>query len=29
MGRIVAMGGGGYNLENVAKAWIEVVKALS
>lgn len=29
MGRIVAMGGGGYNLENVSKAWIEVVKALS
>ncbi len=28
-GRIVAMGGGGYNLENVARAWMEVVKALA
>jgi len=27
-GRLVAMGGGGYNPENVAKAWIEVVRAL-
>lgn len=27
-GRIVAMGGGGYNLDNVARAWLEVVKGL-
>ncbi|MEM3538627.1 MAG: acetoin utilization protein AcuC [Nitrososphaerales archaeon] len=27
-GRIIALGGGGYNLDNVAKAWIEVVKGL-
>ena len=26
-GRIVAMGGGGYNLENIAKAWTAVVKS--
>ncbi|MFQ6135136.1 MAG: acetoin utilization protein AcuC [Nitrososphaerales archaeon] len=26
-GRILAMGGGGYNSENTAKAWVEVVKA--
>jgi len=28
-GRIVAMGGGGYNRDNVARAWTEVVKALA
>ncbi|MEM1966280.1 MAG: acetoin utilization protein AcuC [Nitrososphaerota archaeon] len=28
-GRIVAMGGGGYSPENVAKAWMEVVRALA
>ncbi|MEM0482931.1 MAG: acetoin utilization protein AcuC [Nitrososphaerota archaeon] len=28
-GRIVAMGGGGYNPENVAKAWMEVVLSLA
>ncbi|MCP8307331.1 MAG: acetoin utilization protein AcuC [archaeon] len=27
-GRIIALGGGGYNLNNVAKAWLEVVKGL-
>jgi acetoin utilization protein AcuC len=27
-GKIVAMGGGGYNVENVASAWLEVTKAL-
>ncbi|MCP8309209.1 MAG: acetoin utilization protein AcuC [archaeon] len=27
-GRILALGGGGYNPNNVAKAWLEVVKAL-
>lgn len=26
-GRILAMGGGGYDVENVAKAWLEIVKA--
>lgn len=26
-GRILAMGGGGYNPENTAKAWVEVVEA--
>ncbi len=28
-GRLVAMGGGGYSPENVARAWMEVVKALA
>lgn len=28
-GRIVAMGGGGYNPSNVARAWMEVVRSLS
>lgn len=28
-GRILALGGGGYNISNVAKAWLEVVKALA
>lgn len=27
-GRIIALGGGGYNNENVAKAWISVLEAL-
>jgi acetoin utilization protein AcuC len=27
-GKIVAMGGGGYNLDNVARAWLEIVKGL-
>jgi acetoin utilization protein AcuC len=27
-GRIIALGGGGYNPNNVAKAWLEVVKGL-
>jgi len=27
-GRLLAMGGGGYNHENIAKAWTSVVKAL-
>lgn len=27
-GKIVAMGGGGYNIDNVAMAWMEVTKAL-
>lgn len=27
-GRILAMGGGGYNRENLAQAWTEVVKAM-
>jgi len=27
-GRIVALGGGGYNLENVARAWISILKSL-
>ncbi|MGQ9468706.1 MAG: acetoin utilization protein AcuC [Nitrososphaerales archaeon] len=27
-GRIIALGGGGYNLNNVAKAWLEVVNGL-
>jgi len=28
-GRVLAMGGGGYNPENVARAWVEVVSKLS
>jgi len=28
-GRIVALGGGGYNLDNVALAWMEVIRELS
>ncbi len=28
-GKIVAMGGGGYNVENVARAWLEVTRALT
>lgn len=28
-GRLLALGGGGYNAENVAKAWMEVVKSLA
>ena len=28
-GRIIAMGGGGYNFENVAKAWVKVVETLA
>jgi acetoin utilization protein AcuC len=28
-GRIVAMGGGGYSLDNVANAWLNVVRALT
>jgi acetoin utilization protein AcuC len=28
-GRIVAMGGGGYSLTNVANAWLNVVRALT
>jgi acetoin utilization protein AcuC len=27
-GRIIALGGGGYNLSNIANAWTEVVKSL-
>ena len=27
-GKIVGMGGGGYNIENVARAWLEVTKGL-
>jgi acetoin utilization protein AcuC len=27
-GRLVAMGGGGYNRDNLAKAWCAVVKAM-
>jgi len=27
-GRIIGLGGGGYNMENISKAWPEVVKAL-
>lgn len=26
-GRIIALGGGGYNRENIAAAWVEVIKA--
>ena len=28
-GKIVAMGGGGYNLDNVARAWLEMVRGLA
>lgn len=28
-GRVLAMGGGGYNVENVVKAWMEVVRAMA
>ena len=28
-GKIVAMGGGGYNLDNVARAWLEIVRGLT
>lgn len=28
-GRLLAMGGGGYNIDNVAEAWIQVTKALT
>lgn len=28
-GRMIALGGGGYNRNNIAAAWVEVVKALS
>jgi len=28
-GRIVAMGGGGYNRDNIVKAWSAVVRALA
>ncbi len=28
-GRMIALGGGGYNRDNIAKAWTEVVKVLS
>jgi len=28
-GRIIALGGGGYNLANVSRAWVEVVKAFA
>lgn len=28
-GKIIALGGGGYNADNIAKAWISVIKALS
>ena len=28
MGRLIALGGGGYNLANIANAWTEVVKSL-
>jgi acetoin utilization protein AcuC len=27
-GRIIALGGGGYNLSNIANAWTEIVKSL-
>jgi acetoin utilization protein AcuC len=27
-GRVVAMGGGGYNLDNIAKTWTAVVSAM-
>jgi acetoin utilization protein AcuC len=27
-GRVVAMGGGGYNLDNIAKTWTAVVNAM-
>jgi len=28
-GRLAAMGGGGYNLENIRKAWNDVLLSLS
>ena len=28
-GRIIALGGGGYNRDNIGKAWTHVVKAFS
>ncbi|MED5462532.1 MAG: acetoin utilization protein AcuC, partial [Pseudomonadota bacterium] len=28
-GRLVAMGGGGYNRQNLARAWTRVVEALA
>jgi len=28
-GKIIAMGGGGYNLKNIATTWNEVVEAFS
>jgi acetoin utilization protein AcuC len=28
-GRIIALGGGGYNMENIGAAWTEVVKSLA
>lgn len=28
MGRLLALGGGGYNLEHTAQAWVEVVRAM-
>jgi acetoin utilization protein AcuC len=28
-GRLLAMGGGGYNRENLAQAWTEVCEALA
>ena len=28
-GRMIALGGGGYSPENVARAWLEVVRALA
>ncbi|MGD8743914.1 MAG: hypothetical protein PVH46_10870 [Granulosicoccaceae bacterium] len=28
-GRLLAMGGGGYNLDNLANAWCAVVSALA
>ncbi|MFZ0512150.1 MAG: hypothetical protein WAM14_11135, partial [Candidatus Nitrosopolaris sp.] len=28
MGRLIALGGGGYNQANLASAWTEVVKSL-
>jgi acetoin utilization protein AcuC len=27
-GKLIALGGGGYNLENIAKAWTAVVQSL-
>jgi acetoin utilization protein AcuC len=28
-GRIIALGGGGYNRENIGAAWTEVVRSLA